>query len=94
MKWLRKFFLFIQYSYWRLMRMAIYIVVVREEFQIDEDENEIPETRIVRYCVKNTVEKKTIKCYPTLKEAKNRCDELNGDEDNNDNNKKSKPRIK
>jgi hypothetical protein len=84
---LKKIKYWILKNYRKILKMPEYIVVVNETYQIDDDGQEIPETREKAFCVKNEIANEIIKCFKYLNEAKDYCEDLNYPK------KKSKPRF-
>ena len=77
MKWLAWVrFVFIKF-YRKVMGMVEFVVIVQEEYEIDANGNEIPDTRKKQYCVKNDITKEIVQCFDNPKDAIDLCKEKN-----------------
>ena len=64
-------------TYRKILNMTKYVIVVQENYEIDADGKEIPETREELFFVKNEITSEIIKRFHSLDEAKEFCKNLN-----------------
>ncbi len=77
MKWLTILKVLFLRLYRKVIGMAEFVIIVQEEYEIDEHGNEIPGTRKKLYCVKNDITNEIVQCFPDLESAIELCKEKN-----------------